>query len=64
VSTAPTFDQSLGCEINKDKIINTANPDGWYNSIAYSSGTIKEGHISLRFGQTDKQVMFLKICRS
>ncbi len=57
-SSAPTFDQSVGCEITKDKIVNTSNPDGWHNSIAYSSGTLKEGHVSLRFGQTDKQVMF------
>ncbi|SSC07965.1 hypothetical protein [bacterium endosymbiont of Bathymodiolus sp. 5 South] len=52
------FDQSVGCKITKNEIINTAKAGGWGNSIAYSSGILKEGYVSLRFGQTDKQVMF------
>jgi hypothetical protein len=45
----------VGCKITKNEIINTAKAGGWGNSIAYSSGILKEGYVSLRFGQTDKQ---------
>jgi hypothetical protein len=50
--------KSVGCKITENEIINTAKVGGWGNSIAYSSGILKEGYVSLRFGQTDKQVMF------
>jgi hypothetical protein len=46
----------VGCKITKNEIINTAKASGWSNSIAYSSGILKEGYVSLRFGQTDKQI--------
>jgi hypothetical protein len=36
----------VGCKITKNEIINTAKASGWSNSIAYSSGILKEGYVS------------------